>query len=478
MTAILKRRPDIGHHIIERLGLQQPIVELIYLSFFGTVAGLVAGGGFSSKPIENLVNLLLVFGVFIPRLIISGRFIRPIFAEPPPFQFYFVMQALLMPMRFFQGLLYGAPPVYLVTDFLLALVSILIYVVSRAYYERILPIDDGRVFRILIPTVFIVVFLGSLPIIAARPSVVVSVMGASLVLLMATTRRPFWQTIAGAVILLLSITSVPRGFLIGVGVVTLLIAVSNIFWRTIFLGLGSALVLAASVLLNYQSIPNLPPRVVALGQLLHAAENLHWENLTFSEVVALGSVSASIHQRVWEAQLSVDALSKRGPFAWAFGLGYGTSLDMSNAPDATVRNEARATGLAGGGLVHNIHLIVFEQLLRFGLIGLALFLWLGARMFQVYWRCRRGVMRSRHITFDFLCILTLIGCYMYYQFASDWDIAFIAFGMLGYLDARFERVYRTEKQHVSEFVFLPSGAHRRRWVDAPKLLARSRFRSE
>jgi len=446
MTAVLRRRPDIDRHLVERMGLNRPIVDLIYISFLGSVAAHVAGGGFSNKPIENLATMMLVLGLYGSRLILLAPRVRLLLKKPPPFQFFFVMQALLMPLRLALGLWNGEPRVYVATDFLLALTAIIVYVVSRAEYERLLPISDQQTFRGLYLATMIMLFLGALPVTLASPGVVVTMMGASMVFLFFATHRPLWQSLAGLAVLGACLVHVPRGMLLGIGTVAFLIALANIFWRSILLTIVGVVALATFIILNFQTLPNLPKRVVAIGEIVQAAEQVNWKKVSVEDVLALANVSPSIHERVWEAQQVVLALNKQGAFAWIFGMGYGTSLDFTDAPDPTVSNAAKAAGLLGGGLVHNVHLIIFEQLLRFGLLGLSIFLWVGWRMLQVYWRCRRVVLRNRKVTFDLVCIFTVIGSYIYFQFASDWDIAFVAFGILGYFDARFERIRQSQYQ--------------------------------
>lgn len=448
MTAVFKRRPDIGRHLMERMGLNRPIVDLIYISFLGSIAAHVAGGGFSNKPVENLATMLLVLALYVSRLYFLAPHIRVYLKNPPPFQFFFVMQTLLVPLRLFLGIWNGEPIIYVITDFMLAVTAIIVYVVSRADYQHALPIDDKQSFRGLYLTAMVMLFLGALPVTVASPGVVVTMLGATLVFLLFASHRPFWQPVAGFILLGACLAHVPRGMLLGIGTIALLIAFSNIFWRTILLGIAAVIALAAYIILNFQTIPNLPPRVIALGEIAQAAEKINWQQVTFTDVLALGNVSAGIHERVWEAEQVVLALNKHGPVAWVFGMGYGTSLDFSEAPDPTVSRAARGAGLLGKGLVHNVHLIIFEQLLRFGLLGAGIFLWLGWRMLQIYWRCRQVVLRNRKITFDLVCILTVIGSYVYFQFASDWDIAFIAFGILGYFDARFERIRQAQSREA------------------------------
>ena len=444
MTAVLRRRADIGRHLVERMGLDRPIIDLIYISFLGSVAAHVAGGGFSNKPVENLATLMLVFGLYTARFIILGSSIRLMFNKAPPFQLFFVLQFVLIPMRLILGLWNKEPHVYVATDFLLAVAAILVYVVSRADYERLLPMSDAEAFRGVFLTVSVMLFLGALPVTLAVAGVVVTIMGAVMVFLFAASRRPMWQAALGFIVLALCLLHVPRAFLLGIGFSALLIGLANIFWRTIVVGIVAVVSLAAYVILNFQTIPDLPPRLVQLGKIAQAAEQIDWRKVTFTEVLALADVAPSIHERVWEAQQVVITLNNQGTFAWIFGMGYGTSQDFTDAPDPTVANAAKAGGLAGGGLIHNVHLIIFEQLLRFGLLGLSIFLWIFWKMLQVYWRCRKVVMRTGKVTFDFMCILTVIGSYIYFQFASDWDIAFVAFGMLGYLDARFEFTHQAQ----------------------------------
>lgn len=422
------------------MGLKRPVTELIYISFLGSVASHIAGGGFENKPIENLATMMLALGLFVPRLILLAPQIRTFLRKPPPFQFFFVMQLLLMPMRFALGIMNGEPKIYIVTDLLLAATAVLIYVVSRAEYERLLPIPDEESFRGLYLTVLSMLFLGALPVTIASPGVVVTILGVVMVFLFTTSHRPKWQSLLGFLIAGLCLIHVPRALFLGIATVGTLMAFAKIFWKTILSAILIVVALAAYVIANFQTIPNLPPRLVQLGEIAQAAETIDWSAVKPADFLTLASVSTSIHERVWEAQQVIEALNNKGGFAWTFGMGYGTSLNFTDAPDRAVRNAARGAGLNGGGLVHNVHLIIFEQLLRFGLLGLSIFLWMGIRLLKVYWRCRKVVIQQRRVTFDMVCILTLIGSYVYFQFASDWDIAFVAFAMIGYLDARFVKI--------------------------------------
>ena len=125
MTAVFKRRPDIVRHLMERMGLNRPIVDLIYISFMGSIAAQVAGGGFSNKPVENLATMVLVLALYVSRLYFLAPHIRVHLKNPPPFQFFFVMQTLLVPLRLFLGIWNGEPIIYVFTDFMVAATAII-----------------------------------------------------------------------------------------------------------------------------------------------------------------------------------------------------------------------------------------------------------------------------------------------------------------------------------------------------------------
>lgn len=441
MSAVLGSRSDLGPYLVRRLGFQQPIIELIYIAFVGSaIGGLAAGGGRASEPMQNLAQIVLIFGLYVPRLIARRRSIRLLLDTHPPFQFFFLTQALLIPVRFVIGVLNGSPRNYLFSDLLLAVTAILIYLVSRNEYRRLLPINDSDALGTLVPVVLILLFLGFLPVEIASPGGTVAIMGAIIVLLLAASRGPAWQAFIGLAIFAMYLVAVPRGFLIAIGLTAILIAFSNIFWRTILGVILLVTAIGSYAILNYKDLPFLPQRVLATGAIVEAAEGIDWTKLSFQDLLSAAQVSVAIHQRIYEAEKVVKTLDEGGPLAWALGKGFGACLNMSDAPDPAVRNANLKAGIANAGLVHAVHLMVFEQLFRYGLLGLSIFLWLGWRMIKVYRIVRKVIVKHRRITFDFLVSLTLIGSYVSFQFGAHWEVSFVGFALLGYLDARFDYV--------------------------------------
>ncbi len=75
----------------------------------------------------------------------------------------------------------------------------------------------------------------------------------------------------------------------------------------------------------------------------------------------------ALKQRLYEMQAVELFLSDLG-WLGIFGGGFGQTIDMSAAPDASVTNSA----LLGGGTVHNIHSLPHSLALRSGVLGLVL----------------------------------------------------------------------------------------------------------
>jgi hypothetical protein len=80
------------------------------------------------------------------------------------------------------------------------------------------------------------------------------------------------------------------------------------------------------------------------------------------------SKEVAVSQRFYEAQAVLSEYDDAGPLTWLIGFGAGSTFDMKDSRDDSVR----AGSILGENRVHNIHLLPVAFFFRHGLLGLTL----------------------------------------------------------------------------------------------------------
>lgn len=136
-------------------------------------------------------------------------------------------------------------------------------------------------------------------------------------------------------------------------------------------------------------------------------------------------ITTSTKQRLYEAELVKRSMLDANLLEWCFGMGIGASLNMSNSEDSSVLNSHI---FGSTGKIHNIHLLPYALIYRFGIFGFVVACIIVVKIFS------KNIRVSDGVTIDLFVLTYLMLQFINSFFASSYlfsdPLFFLFFGYL------------------------------------------------
>jgi hypothetical protein len=318
------------------------------------------------------------------------------------------------------GIVFTNFSVYFFTDFLYIFIGFLSFLAVYHVFQAHAHANTGQIgWRKAHTATLIIIILLSLWLTPKLPNP--SILLIIMFYLLFTNR--FWAFITTSFIAIILNPDLNRAFL----AVYLLLFTLYIFSATSFSIKTKLSILSTSLLFFIIILPAtleslLASQLITNTNLLNRLNGLY-ELFSFTDITEL---SIPILQRIIEAKLVLQAWLQT-PVTFLFGLGSGATINNADMVDTTVSSNA----LLGGGAIHNIHILPFALIFKYGLLGIVLFVWLTL----IIYRSVVELLKNQRLTdIETISHLTVISIFIFALPASNYlwstPLFWIALGML------------------------------------------------
>ena len=361
--SLLGERPNSASAGLQRLGWV--VLSIVVANIFLTeLAGRAFGrSGFAAVPVVRAGTAALTLGLLVSWWLLSNQWNARFSSSRRT-----GVLALLMVVWLCLGLYYGSPLGYVASDTFFLFHSIVFLLFFHTYFCRAAtrwaadftegsgPFDQWFTMPIWL---ILIAAAGSFAVrYQALPPSIALVVIVTMVALLLTSKYDFRLFVC--VIFMLSYVSSGNRATLITAVIALLCGL-YISPRQRLIQVSAVLVLLVAGLSSISEKTGWAPG----NQIDRAVET--WNSLMdAAHGGRIEELPMPLYQRVFEARLVSEKLDSGGVVPAVFGYGAGASLDMSGSYDTSVA-EASLLGLES---VHNIHLLPYMVLYRFGLAGL------------------------------------------------------------------------------------------------------------
>lgn len=331
----------------------------IALSASALLSKALGIGGFSAMPYIRVFNVLSAV-LFVALFLVRSR-LRPALSRQ---RFHRAMLALLGLSVVYLGigLVRENNRLYLLTDFVYLLMFYLTFLMGAGLYAaQAARYSHRHMMTWIIVLTAITSVLTQLKV--GTPSDLLILWGACLV--MAVARRDYLHSLLLVLAVAPQLPVLNRALVLAiVGGVLLLFISSSLSRKVKVLVLTLALCSAVFFVFSSTSFlqgSNFERRIKETTSLVFGPQT--------------AELPLPLQQRIYEGEVVHHDIAQASPLlATLFGLGHGYTLDMTSSIDESVVNSQ----LMGGQNTHNIHLLNYALLARFGVLGSLCFVYLCA----------------------------------------------------------------------------------------------------